>query len=156
MGLCKSSLSPSPPPTLPLQVLPSRMLLRIENMLAPLSVFKMELLSVFDMELLPVSKMEPAVKTGSPRYGRIAEPAKPVAAKRTAPPPITPKPFTAKKTGFKDVEISLKGIDLTSRAVTLAGGKRLDQCITITRFPLKQIVFYIVDNGLWPLTRVKY
>ena len=39
-------------------------------------------------------------KTGSPRYGRIAEPAKPVAAKRTAPPPITPKPFTAKKTGF--------------------------------------------------------
>ena len=100
MGLCKSSLSPSPHPTLPLQVLPSRMLLRIENMLALLSVFKMELLSVFDMELLPVSKMEPAVKTGSPRYGRIAEPAKPVAAKRTAPPPITPKPFTAKKTGF--------------------------------------------------------
>ena len=67
------------------------------------------------------------MKTGSPRSGRIADPAKPDAAKRTAPPPTTPKPFTAKKTGFEGTlsKFHKQGINLTPWTVALAGGKRL-------------------------------
>ena len=80
------------------------------------------------------------MKTFSPRSGRMALPAKLDAAKRTAPPPITPKPFTTKKIGFEGCQHFINRDNLTPWTVALAGGKRLHYCVItdqtrVTYFP---------------------